>query len=137
MRGSLRPAASCADSTSLTASLTLRIRAPGILAEHLVAGDKAALDPNAVGELRLDVARELGAGVIDDRWRAPDERRRERGALPEIVVVGLGDGRAEPLLEVRLQRLDLLALALEAGVIGEVQVDLDQADEAYSSSLST
>jgi hypothetical protein len=53
------------------------------------------------------------------------------------VVIGLGDSRAEPLLEVRLQRLDLLALALEAGVVGEVQVDLDQADEAYSSSLST
>jgi hypothetical protein len=53
------------------------------------------------------------------------------------VVVGLRDGGAETLLEVSLQRLDLLALALQAVVVRQVQVDLDQADEAYSSSLST
>ena len=44
------------------------------------------------------------------------ERHGQRGALPEVVVVGLGDRRPEPLLEVRLQRLDLLALALQARV---------------------
>lgn len=52
-------------------------------------------------------------------------------------MVRLGDGGPKALLQVRLQRLDLLALALQAVVVGQVKVDLDKADEAYSSSLST
>jgi hypothetical protein len=53
------------------------------------------------------------------------------------VVIGLRDRRSEALLEVRLQGLNLLALALEACVVRQVELDLDQADEAYSSSRST
>src|ERR1700755_178440 len=105
--------------------------------QHLVARNQAALDPNSLRELRLDVALELGRGVVQHRGSTPDEGRREGGSLPQVVVVGLGDGRAEALLKVRLQRVQLLALALEARVVREVQVDLDEADEAYSSSLST
>src|SRR4051794_20451338 len=152
MRGSFRPAASCAERTSLTASFTLRILAPAILdhpparnvnervhsaTEHFVAGDQAALHAHAVRELRDHVALELGGGVVDDRRRVTHKRRRERGSLPQIVVVRLGDCCPEALLQVRLQRLDLLALALEARVVGQVNVDLDEADEAYSSSRST
>src|SRR3954463_1165018 len=74
MRGSFRPAASCAERTSLTASFTLRILAPAILdhppagnvdtrahsaTEHLVARDQAALHAYAVRELRDHVALEL------------------------------------------------------------------------------
>src|SRR5205814_10159469 len=105
--------------------------------EHLFARDEAPLDPHSLRELRLDIALELGRGVVHHRGRTPDERRREGGPLPELVVIGLGDGGAEALLEVRLQRVEFLALALEARVVREVQVDLDEADEPYSSSLST
>src|SRR4051794_22125993 len=147
MRGSFRPAASCAERTSLTASFTLRIRAPAILdhpperevnarvhsATHdLVGRDQPALDPHAVRELRQDVALELGGGVVDDRRRVTHECSRERRALPQVVVIGLGDCCPEALLQVRLQRLDLLALALEARVVGQVDVDLDESDEAQA-----
>src|SRR3954451_24724752 len=75
MRGSFRPAASCAERTSLTASFTLRILAVAILdhpstgiaqdlSHYLVGRGHAALDPHALRKLRLDVARELGRGVV-------------------------------------------------------------------------
>jgi hypothetical protein len=41
----------------------------------------------------------------------------------------------EALLEVRLQRADLLALPLQGMVVGKVQMDLDQADEAHGAGL--
>jgi hypothetical protein len=52
-------------------------------------------------------------------------------------MIRFGHGRSETLLKVRLQRVELLALAFEARVVREVQLDLDEADETYSSSLST
>src|SRR5947208_15027018 len=79
MRGSFRPAASCAERTSLTASFTLRILAPAILdhppgrnlnacvhsaAHDLVGRDQPALDPHAVGKLRQHVSLELRGGVV-------------------------------------------------------------------------
>src|SRR3954468_8682417 len=73
MRGSLRPWASCEDSTSRTASLTLRIRAPGIL-EHILAGQEGALDESSLGKLGLHVAPQLDARVVHDRRRAPHQR---------------------------------------------------------------
>src|SRR4051794_33467596 len=133
MRGSLRPAARCEDRTSRTASLTRRIRAPGIL-EHFLAGNERSLYENALGKLRLDIAPELGPGVVHDRRRSPHESSGERGALPQVVMVGLRDGGAEAALQLRLQRDDLLALALEAPVAGKVKLDLDQADEAHAGS---
>src|SRR3954453_19736759 len=133
MRGSLRPAARCEDRTSRTASLTRRIRAPGIL-EHFLAGNERSLYENALGKLRLDIAPELGPGVVHDRRRSPHESGGERGALPQVVMVGLRDGGAEAALQLRLQRDDLLALALEAPVTGKVKLDLDQADEAHAGS---
>src|SRR6476619_114485 len=114
MRGSFRPAASCAERTSLTASFTLRILALAILdhpssgiahdlTHHIVGRSHAALDPHALRKLRFHIPCELRGGVVYHRWCTPHERRRERAALPEIVVVGLRDGRAEALLQVRLQ----------------------------------
>src|SRR5881397_2771022 len=106
MRGSFRPAASCAERTSLTASFTLRIRAlailvdrlPGIaqdLAHHVLGGDQPALYAYPLRELRLHVARELGCGVVDHGRSTPDEGRGEGASLPEVVVVGLGHGGPE------------------------------------------
>src|SRR4051794_38238198 len=98
MRGSLRPWANSEDRTSLTASFTRRIRAPAILVK-LLAGEDRALDAHAVGELRLHVATELRAGVVDDRGGTAHERGRQRRALPEVVVVGLRHRRAEAPLQ--------------------------------------
>jgi len=56
--------------------------------------------------------------------------RGQRAALPEIVMADLGDGRAEPVLELRLRRLDVLALPLQRPGGGEVQLDREDRDEA-------
>src|SRR3954453_19058690 len=45
-------------------------------------------------------------------------------------MVGLRHRRAEAPLQLRLQRQQLLALALQAAVVGEVQLNLDETDEA-------
>src|SRR4051794_19479079 len=85
MRGSFRPAASCAERTSLTASFTLRILALAILdhppsgiaqdlSHHVVGRGEPALDPHALGKLRLDVAGELGCRVVYHRWCTSHER---------------------------------------------------------------
>src|SRR3954453_16743654 len=76
MRGSFRPAASCAERTSLTASFTLRILPLAILdhppafkvqvlSQHVLGRDEAAKDPAAQGELRVDVALEICCRVGD------------------------------------------------------------------------
>src|SRR4051812_29150491 len=98
MRGSFRPAASCAERTSLTASFTLRIRAlailvdrlPGIaqdLAHHVLGRGQPTLHTYPLRELRLHIARELGCSIVDHGRSTPDERRCEGASLPEIVVV--------------------------------------------------
>jgi hypothetical protein len=84
-------------------------------------------------ELRLHVALELRRGVPDAARAASHQCNRERRALPQVVVIGLRDRGAEAALQVRLERLQFLALPLEAPVVGEVELDLDQADEAQSS----
>src|SRR5204863_1485266 len=50
-------------------------------------------------------------------------REHEPRALPEVVVVDLGDRGTEALLQLRLRRLDVLALALQRPRVGEVQLD--------------
>src|SRR3569833_687031 len=124
MRGSLRPWASCEDRTSRTASFTLRIRAPGIL-EHILAGKESALDESSLGKLGLNVAPQLDARVVHDRRGPANQRGRESGALPQVVMICLGDRRAEAPLQLSLQRDDLLALALQAPVVREVKLDTD------------
>jgi len=59
-----------------------------------------------------------------------DERHRQRTALPELVVVDLGDRRAEAIRELCLRRLDVLSLAFERTCVGEVQLDCENRDEA-------
>ena len=58
--------------------------------------------------------------------RPARERDGERGALPEVLVVDLGDGRPEPSVELRLERRDLLALALEVPHVVEVEMDEEE-----------
>jgi hypothetical protein len=103
----------------------------------VLSGSDRSLDAHALRELRLHVAAELGSGIVDDRRSAAHERGRDRGALPQVVVSGLGHRGPESALELCLERHDLLPLALEAPVVGKMKVDLDQADEAQESSRST
>ena len=51
-------------------------------------------------------------------------------------MVGLGHRGAEASLQVGLERGELLPLSLEAPVVGEVQMDLDQADERHTSTIA-
>ena len=59
-----------------------------------------------------------------------DAGHGETGALPQLVVVDLGDGRAEAVLELRLGGADELALALQRARLGEVKLDGEDGDEA-------
>ena len=61
---------------------------------------------------------------------AGDARDRQRRALPELVMVDLGDRGTEPVLELRLGRLDVLALALERARLREVELDGEDRDVA-------
>ena len=63
-------------------------------------------------------------------WLARDAGHRQPGALPDVVVVDLGHGRAEAPLELRLDREELLPLPLERVVVGEVELDREDADVA-------
>jgi hypothetical protein len=53
------------------------------------------------------------------------------------VVVGLGHRRAEAAVKLRLHGLQLLAFPLQASIVGKVQLDYEDGDEAHSSSRST
>jgi hypothetical protein len=51
---------------------------------------------------------------------ACDARERQPGALPELMMVDLRDRGAEPLLQLRLRRFDVLALAFQRAALGEM-----------------
>src|SRR5687767_9857045 len=109
--------------TSFTASLTRRIRSPGILMKSLVARHDGSLDSHPLRKLPIEPAlNPVGAGLhIGDG--PTHERSRQRRALPQVVVIGLGDRGPEALVELRLHRLQLLPLPLEAPVLREMQVN--------------
>ncbi len=86
--------------------------------------------------MRPHEALELRAAILERAGVAPDERGGELGALPEVVMIGLGHRRAEAPLELRLQRRQLLALALQAAVLGEVEMDLEEADVRHARQVS-
>ena len=73
---------------------------------------------------------------------ATDDARGERRALPQVLVADLGDRCAETARERRADGQQLLALALEAAVVGKVQADRERYEErqrcrSQSSSRST
>src|SRR5215211_349367 len=136
MRGSSRPSAIRAESTSRTASLTLRMRSMGIL-EKVLDRHHMAFHGRAVGKHGFHVAGEAGASLAERAGLASDQGSRQRRALPELVVIGLGHCRAEAALKVRLERAQLPALAFQASILWEVQVDLEETDEAQVRVCST
>src|SRR5262249_9178599 len=82
--------------------------------------------PLLAGEPPLGAGGEpLGLGGITG-----DEGGGERRALPELVVVDLGDRRAEPVLQLRLGGEDVLALPLQRPGLREVELDGEDRDEA-------
>jgi Zn-dependent protease with chaperone function len=59
---------------------------------------------------------------------ARDARERQPGALPDIVVVDFRHGGAEAALELRFHREEVLPFALERVVLGEIQLETQNAD---------
>src|SRR5690242_1444408 len=115
MRGSLSSSTASA-STARTDSLTRRMRS--VIERHHV--------PLAAHEhelLAVEPARGLVEEPLDLALLARDDGRRQARALPQLVVVDLRDGRAEPVLELRLRRLHELALSLQRARLREVQLD--------------
>jgi hypothetical protein len=51
------------------------------------------------------------------------------------MMLRLGHAGAKTALELRFERRKLAALALEAAVLGEVQLDLEDADERHQASV--
>src|SRR6266536_2949779 len=119
MRGS-SSSTSASDSTSRTDSFTRRIR--------LVNPDHLALHTHHLELLPVQIP----LGVVEQprglTVLAGHARERDPGALPQIVVVHLGDGRAEPVLQLRLHGLDELPLPLQRTRLGEVQLDRQDPD---------
>ena len=114
MRGSFSPSAIRAERTSRTASFTLRMRSEATLMQVLGRYEQA-FHAGTVGKQRPHVARStLAAAVLEQAGVAPTSAAVIVGALPELVMVGLGHRGAEAPLELRLERGELLALALEA-----------------------
>jgi hypothetical protein len=84
----------------------------------------------AIADPRHDVALERHGRGVQIADVSGHDRGGEASPLPQVVVLGLGDRSAEAPPQVLLERDQLLALALEAAALREVEVDLDQADEA-------
>src|SRR5918992_400684 len=112
-----------------SASFTLRIR-PVISTSGVVEGEDLALHRSQLerlaGEVALGPVEEAEELVVPAR----DAGEREARALPHVVVVDLGHRGAEAPLELRLDGEELLALALERMVLGEVELGRENADVA-------
>src|SRR5579872_3924072 len=122
MRGSLS-APSASASTARTDSLTRRMRS--LIWRHHLPLDRHDLELLPV-EIPLRLVEQSGDAALV----TCDARDGEPRALPEVVVVDLGDGRTEPVLQLRLHGLHVLALSLQRARLGEVELDGEDADVA-------
>src|SRR6185437_8457761 len=131
-RGSWRSLAIASLSTSRTASSTRRMRPSAILSLPAETWDQVVqlVDrgdrPSYVHALRAARFQPALDPVGRDgqvRKRAARQRGGQRRPLPQVVVVHLRDGYAKTAVELSLDRGQLLALALEAAGLREVQVD--------------
>src|SRR4029453_7616879 len=102
IRGS-RSSPTASARTSCTAALTRRMRS-------LTGRHHLSLDPHELVFLSVQVAN----GLFEQLRRLPmlarDASNGQPASLPQVVVVDLCDGGAEAVLELRLRRLDKLAL---------------------------
>src|SRR5690349_15503291 len=95
-----------------------------------VQSDELALHAAQLERLACQVALGAGEQLLDLAVLAGDARQREPRPLPELVMVDLRDRGPEAPLELGLHGQELLALALERVVLGEVQLDGEDADPA-------
>src|SRR5688572_25536830 len=119
-RGSRRSPAMWVERTSFTASLTRRIRSPGILMKSLVDGEHGSFNADTLRKLPIEPAFNPVRARIYVACRTPHHGRRDGRPLPQVVMIGLRHRGAEPALELRFHRLQLLPLSLEAPVLREV-----------------
>ena len=98
--------------TSRTAALTRRMRS-------LIRRHHLSLDSHQLVFLSVQVAHRLLEQPLGLAMFARDAGDGQAAPLPEVMVVDLGDGGAEAVLELRLRRLDVLALALERPGLGK------------------
>src|SRR6185503_12669082 len=89
------------------------------------------LDP-LLGELRdlelPDEADDLPQAAVDVRFVRTDLADAEERALPEVVVLALGDRDVELVLHARLDGAQHAALALQRMVLGQEQRQTEHAD---------
>jgi hypothetical protein len=75
---------------------------------------------------------EVALGAVEELLELPvlsgHASHGQRGPLPEIVVVDLGDRGAEAIPELCLGRGDVLALPLQRAGLGEMELDREDAD---------
>src|ERR1051326_1063004 len=89
-----------------------------------------ALDVRTLEVLPVQVALRIVEQSFDAAVLPRDAGDGESGALPELVMVDLRDGRPEPLRELGLHRLYELALPLQRAVLGEMQLGREDPDIA-------
>src|SRR6185312_1021284 len=138
-RGSWRSLAIASLSTSRTASSTRRMRPSAILSlptetwdEVVQLGDRGdrSSHVHALRAPRLQPALHPVGRDGQVRKRPARKRGGQRRPLPQVLVVHLRNSYAETAVELSLDRGQLLALALEAAGLREVQVDHQHSHEA-------
>ena len=89
----------------------------------LVDGDDLAVGPKKLELLSGEVALRLVEELLRLAVLAGHTGQRQPRPLPKLVIVDLRDRYTEAVLELRLRRLDVFALALERAGLGKVQLD--------------
>jgi uncharacterized protein (UPF0218 family) len=85
--------------------------------------NEPSLDTNTVRKAAEEEALDTVGDVVQIPRRSADDARRERRALPQVLVADFRDRRTEAALEGSSHRQQLLALALEAPVVREMKMD--------------
>ena len=98
------------------------------------------IDDEALGERDVPfLSAEPALGVVEQPLElvmlARDAGHGDPSALPDVVVVDLGDGRADAVLELRLRRAEVVALLLQRMRVRKVQLTGEDADESARHTL--
>src|SRR5215471_3906521 len=126
IRGSLS-VGTVSDSTCLTASFTRRIRS--VMTGTLVLErHDPAVEPDDIPLLAVQPPLRVVEQAVQRAHLACGAGHRQPAPLPQIVMVDLGDRCAEPVLQLRLCRQHVLALALQRPGVGKVELDREDPD---------
>src|SRR6266540_544996 len=124
MRGSLS-STTASDSTCRTASLTRRMRS-------VIERDYLPVDrPQLEGLTRQEALRPREQ-LLHVTVAAGDARERDPGALPELVMVDLGNRGPEPALQLSFHRQQLFPLSFQRSVLGKVELGRQDSDISRS-----